>query len=79
MLRGVRSFLSEKYDITKHPRYKYLSDADDKNIFGIEKYVARHRRPPPPVAPDEPFGFYGTEDEPSDADTIVANDTEPIA
>ena len=37
-LRGVRPFLSEKYDITKHPSYKYLSDFDKRNTFNIEKY-----------------------------------------
>ena len=38
-LRGVRPFLSDKYDITKHPNYKYLSDADPRNAFDIEKYL----------------------------------------
>lgn len=38
-LRGVRPFLSDKYDITKHPRYKELSDYDDRNEFDIEKYL----------------------------------------
>ena len=39
-LRGVRPFLSEKYDITKHPNYKYLSDFQPKNAFHIEKYLS---------------------------------------
>ena len=39
-LRGVRPFLSDKYDITKHPNYKYLSDANPKNAFDIEKYLS---------------------------------------
>ena len=39
-LRGVRPFMSNKYDITKHPQYKYLSDASDKNYFDIEKYLS---------------------------------------
>lgn len=39
-LRGVRPFRSDKYDITKHPNYKYLSDADPKNTFNIEKYLS---------------------------------------
>jgi len=39
-LRGVRPFLSEKYDITKHPNYKYLSDFHPKNAFHIEKYLS---------------------------------------
>lgn len=38
-LRGVRPFLSRKYDITKHPNYQYLSDADPKNAFDIEAYL----------------------------------------
>lgn len=38
-IRGVRPFLSDKYDITKHPNYKYLSDFDKKNEFDIEKYI----------------------------------------
>ena len=38
-LRGVRPFLSDKYDITKHPNYRYLSDADPKNAFDIEKFL----------------------------------------
>jgi type IV secretion system protein VirD4 len=73
MLRGVRPFLSAKYDITKHPRYKYLSDADKANTFNVERYLARLRRPRPPVAPDEPFDFYDFSDEPGetpDADAI---------
>ncbi len=39
-LRGVRPFLSDKYDITKHKRYKLLSDYSDKNFFDIKKYLS---------------------------------------
>ena len=39
-LRGVRPFLSDKYDITSHPNYKYLSDANPRNAFDIEKYLS---------------------------------------
>ena len=39
-LRGVRPFLSEKYDITKHKRYKLLSDYNEKNAFDIKKYMS---------------------------------------
>ena len=46
-LRGVRPFLSDKYDITQHPHYKYLSDANPKNKFNIEKALA-HRLVPRP-------------------------------
>jgi type IV secretion system protein VirD4 len=38
-LRGVRPFLSDKYDITKHPNFKYTADADDKNAFDIEAFL----------------------------------------
>ena len=40
-LRGVRPFLSDKYDITAHPNYKYLSDYDSRNAFNIERYLSR--------------------------------------
>ena len=40
-LRGVRPFFSDKFDITKHPKYKYLSDADPKNAFDMEKHLKR--------------------------------------
>ena len=54
-LRGVRPFFSDKYDLTKHPRYKYLSDADKKNVFDVERYMKRR---PAIVKPDEPFEMY---------------------
>ena len=38
--RGVRSSLSEKYDITKHPNYRYTADADPRNAFDIEKFLS---------------------------------------
>ena len=40
-LRGVRPFLSDKYDITSHPNYKYLSDSNPRNAFNIEKFLSR--------------------------------------
>ena len=43
-LRGVRPFLSDKYDLTQHPNYKYTSDYDKKNIFDIEKYLNRRMK-----------------------------------
>lgn len=39
-LRGVRPFMSDKYDITEHPNYKYLSDADSRRTFNIEKFLS---------------------------------------
>ena len=53
-LRGVRPFLSEKYDITKHPNYKYLSDADQRNTFDIEKFLSTKLK----VKPDETYDSY---------------------
>ena len=41
-LRGVRPFLSDKYDITKHPLYRYTSDFDKRNAFDIERYLSHH-------------------------------------
>ena len=46
-LRGVRPFLSDKYDITRHPNYKYLSDANPKNNFDIEKYLSTQLKTKP--------------------------------
>ena len=40
-LRGVRPFLSDKYDLTQHPNYKYTSDFDKRNTFDIEKFLSR--------------------------------------
>ena len=54
-LRGVRPFLSDKYDITKHPRYKMLSDYDKRNAFDMEKYMKRRKSV---VAKDEVFDYY---------------------
>ena len=54
-LRGVRPFFSDKFDITKHPRYQYLSDADKRNVFYVERYM---KRKPAIVKPDEPFDMY---------------------
>ena len=46
-LRGVRPFMSNKFDITKHPNYKYLSDADDRNYFDVEKYLSTRLKTKP--------------------------------
>ena len=46
-LRGVRPFMSNKFDITKHPNYKYLSDADEKNYFDVEKYLSTQLKTKP--------------------------------
>ncbi|MEG1756690.1 MAG: type IV secretory system conjugative DNA transfer family protein [Clostridia bacterium] len=62
-LRGVRPFLSDKYDITKHPHYRYLSDANPRNAFDIEKYLSTRLKP----KPDEAYDFFET-DETDDTD-----------
>ena len=56
-LRGVRPFFSDKYDITRHPKYKYLSDYDKKNTFDIEKFLKQQRRPVI-IKPDTVFDYY---------------------
>jgi len=53
-LRGVRPFLSDKYDITKHPNYKYLSDSDPKNTFDIEKFLSTRLK----IKPNDTFDVY---------------------
>jgi len=53
-LRGVRPFLSHKYDITKHPQYKHLSDFHKKNAFDIEKFLSTRLK----VKPDEQYAVY---------------------
>ena len=56
-LRGVRPFFSDKYDITRHPKYRYLSDFDKKNAFDIEQFLKRQRRPAI-IKPDTVFDYY---------------------
>ena len=53
-LRGVRPFLSEKFDITKHPNYKYLSDYDKKNAFDIERFLSHRLK----LKPDDAVEVY---------------------
>ena len=58
-VRGLRPFLSDKYDITKHPNYKYLSDADPKNTFDVEKYMSRRLK----LKADEEYDVYEIDEE----------------
>ena len=55
MLRGVRPFLSDKYDLTKHPNYRYTADADPKNVFDMERYMKKQRAV---VKPTDSFDVY---------------------
>jgi type IV secretion system protein VirD4 len=65
-LRGVRPFLSDKYDITKHPNYRYLSDADPKYAFDIGKFVSTRLK----VRVDEEYSIF---------DFVPANEDMPDA
>lgn len=53
-LRGVRPFFSDKYDITKHPFYKYLSDYHPKNAFDIERFLSTKLK----INPDDVYEVY---------------------
>ena len=46
-LRGVRPFLSDKFDITQHPNYRFLADADKKNAFDIVRFLSTRLKPKP--------------------------------
>ena len=64
-LRGIRPFLSNKYDITKHKNYRYLSDADPRNEFDIVKHLSTRRKP----KPDEEYQVFEYEAEPGDEES----------
>jgi len=53
-VQGVRPFFSDKFDITKHPQYKYLSDTDPKNSFNIAIFLKCHLK----VRPEDIFETY---------------------
>ena len=65
-VQGLRPFYSEKFDITKHPQYKYLSDSNSKNEFNVGKYIARRLT----VKPDDVFDCCELE-APSASDTAA--------
>lgn len=71
-LRGVRPFLSNKYDITKHKRYKELADYDKKNAFDVEKYL-EHRLVLPKDAEFELYECNVTEDEIKAMEALTEN------
>ena len=90
-LRGVRPFLSDKYDIVKHKNYRYLSDFDPKNAFDIGKYVSTRLKvdpnepyrifeytPPDEDMPDEIFGDYGNTADAADDFEAYPEDLELI-
>ena len=53
-VQGVRPFFSDKFDITKHPQYKYLSDFNKKNTFDVKKFLSRRLT----VRPEDTFEPY---------------------
>lgn len=57
-VRGLRPFLSDKYDITRHPNYKYLSDADKRNTFDVEAYMSRKLK----LQAEEEYDVYEMDD-----------------
>lgn len=56
-LRGVRPFLSNKYDLTKHPLYRYTSDFDEKNAFDIERFLSHRLK----LKPEDAFEVYSVD------------------
>ena len=60
-LRGVRPFLSDKYDLTQHPNYKYTSDYDPQNALDIEKFLNRKEK----IHPDDTFVMVDADSLPS--------------
>ena len=71
-LRGVRPFLSNKYDITKHKRYKELADFNKNNSFDVEKYLA-HRLV---MSEDTEFEMYEVTVTQEDVSAIEAEESE---
>ena len=66
-VQGVRPFFSDKYDITKHPQYKYLSDANPKNTFDVAEFLKHRLR----VKPDDEFEVYEYEVPPGTGGSAV--------
>ena len=64
-LLGVRPFLSDKYDITKHPNYKYLSDADPRNAFDIGRFISARLK----LRADDTFEVFEVDVQPEDDDS----------
>ena len=71
-LRGVRPFLSDKFDITRHKRYKELADYDDRNSFDVEKYLSRRLI----LSKQELFETFECEVTEEEVDKLRAEETE---
>lgn len=73
-LRGVRPFISDKYDITKHPNYKYTADGNSKYTYHIEKYLKRRKAT---IKPNEIVDFYAADvTESENAEFVTENETQ---
>lgn len=72
-LRGVRPFLSDKYDLLSHPNYKYLSDANPKNALDLEKFISRKLK----LKLDDEFVVYETDESEDDAEMDPMTDDNP--
>ncbi len=68
-LRGVRPFLSNKYDLTKHPKYNLTSDADERNLFDIEKFLAHKMK----IKPDTVVDVYDCSEETTEENEEAAD------
>ena len=78
-LRGVRPFFSEKFDITKHPHYKYLADANKKNTFDVDRFLSTLRRKRQQViAQDESFDLYEIDLSDEDAAEIISDNCDSV-
>ena len=71
-LRGVRPFLSDKYDITKHKNYRLLSDSDPKHAFDVGKFVSTRLK----VNPDEKFPVFEYVDADEEMPVMAMDDFE---
>jgi type IV secretion system protein VirD4 len=72
-LRGVRPFLSDKFDITKHRNYRYLSDSDPKNAFDIGKFVSTKLK----VKPDDQYEYFEYLPTPEEMPDAALEDYQP--
>jgi type IV secretion system protein VirD4 len=57
-IRGVRPFFSAKYDITAHPRYKYLADSDEKNTLNVKAFVRAQREGMTTIRPEDMVEYF---------------------
>ena len=73
-IRGARPFFFDKYDITKHPNYRFLSDTNPKNCYEIEKEINPQYLPKPDEVVDEVFEVEVLEDEEDSDDESLTSE-----